>query len=165
MKKYFLHTVLSFCLVVAMASIVHAEAQSMSPDEKAIADFMNKDMSAAWKSNKPGKVLELFSDSMPIVWLNPRTEKPITSKAEQEKELKAFFAKYQVMDFTAANVTVTKISDDIGFVTCTQKLLVADIATKKENEFAMQTVYEVVKEKDGKWRAYRELAFVGDVGN
>lgn len=165
MKTYVQRILWGFCLVLGLASVAAAASPAApASDEAAIAQFMNKDMAAAWKENSPGKVLELFSESMPVVWLNDG-KKAVVSKAERKKELEAFFNKVKVMDFTLGDVVVTKINNKLGFVTCTQKLLVVDKATKQENELVMRNIYEVVKEKNGKWHAYREISFVGDAGN
>ncbi len=168
MKFSMMKMVLCVCLLCAFPGLVHADGHTkkgMNPDEMAIAKFMNTDMAAAWKSNKPGQVLELYSDSVPVLWYNTMSNKAVTNKDDREKELKAFFAKHKVMDFTASDISVTKVDDNLGFVTCTQKMLVADVETKKDAEIVMQALYEVVKEKDGTWKAYREMTFMGNAAN
>ncbi len=168
MKHFLIKTVCCLFLSLGFVGFVHAtehahkhKTTGMSPDEQAIAAFMNNDMAKAWKSNKPGKVLELFTDNMPVIWFNGNSNKVVTSKAEREKELKTFFNKHKIMDFTATDLVVNKIDDNLGFVTSTQKLLISDMATEKESEITMKVVYEVVKE-NGKWNAYREMSFLAD---
>ncbi len=171
MKTHIIKYILCLCLLCGFASTAKAaeatapdgtKKMSMSPDEQAIATFMNKDMAAAWQSNKPGKVLGLYSDSEPVMWFDGTNGKTITDKAAKEKELQAFFKKHKVLSFTAGNVVVTKIDDSLGFVTTGQKLLVADLKTGEEVEVNIQAMYEVLKENDGKWRAHREFTFMDD---
>ncbi len=161
---------IAFCLYLSLcvANVAHADGHmktNMSPDEQAIAYFMNKDMAEAWKSNKPGTVLELFSDSAPVVWYNNMTQKAVVSKDEKEKDLKAFFAKHKVLDFMASDIRITKVDDNMGFVTCTQKMLLDNVKNNAQGEVVMQTIYEVAKGKDGKWNAVREMTFMGDAVN
>ena len=151
----------ALCLMAASAGL----AWAASPDEEAIAKMMNQDLAAAWKENSPGKVLEVFTESVPVIWLDADKNMPPTlNKADRKKELESFFDKIKVLDFTLGDVTVTKISDTQGLVTCTEKITVLDKATKQEDQLLMRTVYEVVKEND-KWRAYREISFAADAAN
>lgn len=126
---------------------------------------MNNDLATAWKSNKPGTVLEIFTEAVPVVWVDAgKNDKPVTSKEGRKKELEAFFDKVQVVDFVVTDMTVTKISDTLALVTCTEKITMVDRATKEQDQMLARTVYEVIKEK-GKWRAYREISFGADAGN
>lgn len=152
---------LSLCLVALSAGNLLAA----SADEEAISKFMNQDMAAAWKSNKPGPVLEIFTEAVPVVWLDAdKNEKPVTSKDGRKKELETFFDKVQVVDFVVTDMTVTKLSDTLALVTCTEKITIVDRATKEQEQMLARTVYEVIKEKD-KWRAYREISFGSDAVN
>ena len=153
---------LSLCLILASAAAVWAA----TPDEEAIARLMNQDLAAGWKENNPGKVLEVFTESVPVLWVDAdRVGAPTTSKESRKKELESFLSKVQVVDFGVSDLTVTKINEGLALITCTQKFTVVDKATKEEDQLLLRAVYEVVKEKDGKWRAYREISFAADAVN
>lgn len=152
-----------FALCLLVFSV--GAASAATPDEEAISRLMQQDLASAWKENSPGKVLEVFTESVPVVWLDAdKGTPPATSKAARKKELEELFNKVRIVDFVMSDLVVTKISDTLALVTCTEKITIEDKTTKEQDQLLARTVYEVIKEKD-KWHAYREISFAADSMN
>ena len=161
MTKFLYDAVMTMLIALGLAGTALA-----GPDEDAIARLMNQDLSAGWKQNEPGKVLDIFTEDVPVVWVDVTKDAKMDmtkSKADRKKRLQEYFAKVKVIDYAVSNIEVTKISDNLALVTTTEKVTAVNVSNKEENQMTLKNLYEVIKQKDGKWRAYRAISLVGDV--
>lgn len=163
MKKFVYGAALTVFMALGLAGNAIADA-----DVDAINRLMNQDLSAGWKQNDPGRVLDIYTEDVPVVWVTVDRKGDVNvtkSKEDRVKELKKYFGKVKIVDYAASNIEVTKVSDNLALVSATEKVTAVNLDNKEENQLTFKNIYEVIKQKDGKWRAYREISIIGDAQN
>lgn len=164
MKKTVVHALFTALLgVMLVAGVAWA-----GPDEDAISNLMNKELAAGWKNNSPGQVMQIYAAEEPIVWIDVDKDAKLaltTSKEDRKKALEELFSRIKVVEYVVDDISVTKVSDNIALVSTTEKLTFTSKNGKKEDQMIFRNLYEVIRQKDGKWRAHREISVVANAAD